>query len=105
MPERTFGRRLGVLYRQVRPGGMLIFTAHGLASRPAAGNPEIPESGFWFRPESEQDDLQTAAYGTAISTPEYVIDALYRHLGAAGRVPLGVLVAAPGPVVVAKPDR
>jgi SAM-dependent methyltransferase len=82
MPEPTFGSWLGALYRHVRPGGVLIFTTHGLASQAAFGHPEIPESGFWFKPESEQDDLEEAKYGSTISTPEFVIAALYQYTAA-----------------------
>ena len=79
MPESSFGRWLAALHRQVRPDGFLIFTTHGLASAPALGSPEIPESGFWFRPDSEQRDLEGALYGSTISTTDYVVSSIYGH--------------------------
>jgi SAM-dependent methyltransferase len=76
LPELTFGRWLAALYRNVKPNGLLIFTTHGLVSRRDLGNPEIPASGIWFKPESEQHDIEGAEYGSSITTPEYVIRAL-----------------------------
>jgi SAM-dependent methyltransferase len=82
MPENSFGRWLAALYRQVNPGGILVFTAHGLASATSLGNPDIPDSGFWFKPDSEQHDLEGVEYGSTISTPEWVIRTLYTRVGA-----------------------
>ncbi len=73
MPETTFGRWLEALFRAVAPGGILVFTTHGLASRVNFGDITIPESGFWFKPESEQDDLDPAEYGSSLTTPAYVV--------------------------------
>jgi SAM-dependent methyltransferase len=79
MPETSFGRWLAALYRNVKAGGLFIFTTHGLASAVNLGNPEIPESGIWFKPDSEQHDIEGAEYGSTISTPEFVIRELYRN--------------------------
>jgi SAM-dependent methyltransferase len=81
MPASSFGRWLAALYRAVRPGGVLAFTTHGLGSRAALGDPQIGEDGFWFMPSSEQSDLDGAEYGSSLSTPDYVIRELYRHVG------------------------
>ncbi len=72
MPERTWSRWLKALYGLVREGGYLIFTTHGLASARYFGNPEIPASGIWFKPESEQKDLDVSEYGQTIVTSEFV---------------------------------
>ncbi len=82
MPERTFGRWLGALYRAVKPGGILVFTTHGLGTWPIFGSPMIPENGFWFKASSEQGDLDSEEYGSTISTPEFVRRELDRHTGA-----------------------
>jgi SAM-dependent methyltransferase len=82
MPKSSFGRWLAALYRAVAPGGILAFTTHGLGSRAALGHPEIDEDGFWFKADSEQHDLDTARYGSTLSTPDYVIAELYRQVGA-----------------------
>jgi SAM-dependent methyltransferase len=82
VPEATFGRWLQALFAAVSPGGILVFTTHGLASLPNFGNPEIPESGFWFVPNSEQGDLDRDEYGSSLTTPDYVIAELFRSVGA-----------------------
>jgi SAM-dependent methyltransferase len=82
MPERTFGRWLGALYRGVKPGGILVFTTHGLGTWPIFGSPVIPENGFWFKASSEQGDLDSEEYGSTISTPEFVRGELDRYTGA-----------------------
>jgi hypothetical protein len=80
LPEETFERWLKTLFAAVREGGLLVFTTHGLASRSSFGEIEIPDSGFWFMPESEQLDLDTAQYGSSVTLPDYVIGALFRAL-------------------------
>ena len=82
MPEVSFGRWLRALYAAVKPGGLLIFTTHGLASVPNFVDVVIPDNGFWFMPGSEQPDLEGAEYGSAITTPDYVIGELFRQLRA-----------------------
>jgi SAM-dependent methyltransferase len=67
--------------RILKPGGYLIFTTHGLASRKEFNNPEIPADGFWFLQGSEQDDLNEAEYGSTIVTPEFVTQEVHTHTG------------------------
>ena len=61
-----------------------MFTTHGLKSCDALGiTPiEIPADGFWFSAQSEQQDLDTAEYGSALCTPEFVINEVERLAGA-----------------------
>jgi cyclopropane fatty-acyl-phospholipid synthase-like methyltransferase len=82
VPEATFGRWLKTLFAAVRQGGLLVFTTHGLASQKNFGEIVIPESGYWFMPSSEQDDLDSTEYGSAVTTPDYVIGELFRSLRA-----------------------
>ncbi|MDT4894869.1 MAG: hypothetical protein QOE97_3904 [Pseudonocardiales bacterium] len=82
MPAATFGPWLAALYRAVRPGGVLAFTTHGLSSRAALGDPPVNADGFWFMPSSEQSDLDGGEYGSSLSTPDFVVRELYRHVGA-----------------------
>jgi SAM-dependent methyltransferase len=72
MPITTWRRWLVRLSQSLKPGGVLAFTTHGMASRALADNPEIPESGFWFRASSEQADLAGEEYGTSIVTETFV---------------------------------
>lgn len=73
MPRRTWGKWLAALYRAVEPGGVLVFTTHGFISqRKMMAHAVIDQTGFWFNENSEQSDLDTADYGTTITTPEFV---------------------------------
>jgi SAM-dependent methyltransferase len=60
-------RRLGGL---VAPGGVLIFSVHGMHLLPAA---EVDHAaGIVFRPVSETTRLDVEEYGTSYVTPEFV---------------------------------
>jgi SAM-dependent methyltransferase len=72
MPITTWARWLVSLCQAVKPGGILVFTTHGHASRKFLGNPEIPSLGFWYEPRSEQADLPVEQYGLTLTTPEFV---------------------------------
>ncbi len=72
MPLATWARWLVRLTLPLAVGGRLVFTTHGRHSRSHFGDPELPESGFWFRPTSEQNDLPVTDYGQTITTPEFV---------------------------------
>ena len=73
MPQKTWGRWLAALYRAVEPGGYLIFTTHGLVSHKKFINHALlDQQGFFFETNSEQSDLDSAEYGTAITTPGFV---------------------------------
>jgi len=84
MPRSTFGRWLRALYGTLRAPGYLIFTTHGVKSCPCFGitPDDIPADGFLFRANSEQEDLDVVEYGSTLSTPDFVIKEIYRHVGA-----------------------
>jgi SAM-dependent methyltransferase len=70
MPDATWRRWLQALADHVRPGGVVIFTTHGAVSAGHLG--VTPIEGYWFGSGSEQEDLDAADYGTAVTTREYV---------------------------------
>jgi SAM-dependent methyltransferase len=72
LPDSSFRRWLVGLAEHTAPGGLLIFTTHGERTRKIVGNPAIGPDGFWFKPESEQQDLAGKEYGTTVSLPAYV---------------------------------
>ena len=84
MPRRSFGRWLKALYSSLTVPGHLIFTTHGLKSCENIGITlhDIPADGFWFRAQSEQSDLDTAVYGSALCTPEFVVHEIDQLPGA-----------------------
>jgi 2-polyprenyl-3-methyl-5-hydroxy-6-metoxy-1,4-benzoquinol methylase len=83
MPEVTFTRWLTKLFAAVSPGGILVFTTHGLASRVFFGDITLGDKGFLFKPSSEQADLDPNEYGSSIATPAYVVTQLDHVSGAA----------------------
>lgn len=80
MPKSTWSRWLKKLYEATASKGSLIFTTHGLASRIHFSNPVIPDNGFWFVPQSEQEDLDTSEYGSTIVTLDFVSNAVKQNL-------------------------
>lgn len=81
MPRRTWGRWLRRLFDFVRPGGILAITTHGSVSWELCGRPELDEDGFSFIPTSEQYDIDTASYGSTVTTPDFVVGEIWRQLG------------------------
>ena len=71
MPEITWLAWLGALLGTVKPGGLLIFTTQGRKSAKFFGEPAL-DGGYWFRAESEQQDLDVSEYGQTLVTPEWV---------------------------------
>ncbi|MES2030824.1 MAG: class I SAM-dependent methyltransferase [Pseudomonadota bacterium] len=73
MPKRTWAEWLGALTRALKPNGLLIFTTHGKPSLPViCRNVVLDDEGYWFSPLSEQTDLDTAEYGTTVTSFNFV---------------------------------
>ena len=79
MPRATWTRWLEALGRHLHPGGMLLMTAHGNASRKLMQIADLDLDGFFFHAESEQKDLDIAEYGNTITSFDFV----YHQLAAA----------------------
>jgi len=78
MPKTTFGRWLRKLASYVKPGGFFIFTTHGIASlRLYFPDSEFDKDGFYFWANSEQKDLGSEEYGSAVVKPQYVLDRIF----------------------------
>lgn len=71
LPRSTWGRWLSVLQDAVAPGGLLVFTTHGVK---AANFHHVPldETGFFFTPSSESMAIDGQEYGTTFTTPAFV---------------------------------
>lgn len=75
IPATTWSRWLSALFKTLRVGGSMIFTTHGPTSlRKLSMDASLDEKGFYFRPESEQDDLDKAEYGTTVVSCRFVIE-------------------------------
>ncbi|WP_187276742.1 class I SAM-dependent methyltransferase [Methylobacterium sp. WL93] len=73
LPKSTWGRWLKSLEEYLNPGGLLIFTTHGDPIWHALGSPAVDKEGFYFRPESEQKDLDVTEYGATYTSLEFVL--------------------------------
>jgi SAM-dependent methyltransferase len=76
MPITTWSRWLVKLTQVTKPGGLIIFTTQGEMSARFVGCQAIPELGFWFRRQSEQDDLSVDEYGQTVVTQDFVSKAV-----------------------------
>jgi SAM-dependent methyltransferase len=72
MPRHTWSRWIRALQAQLKPGGLLIFTAHGEVSKGLTGVAELEPDGFHFTAASEQKDLPVAEYGNTVTVFDYV---------------------------------
>jgi SAM-dependent methyltransferase len=83
LPAVSFEAWLRRLQSGLSPGGILIFSVHGMHLLP---EPEAdPSSGIVFRPVSETMRLDAAEYGTSWVTPEFV-RAVTDRVGGGGRL-------------------
>src|SRR5262249_51657721 len=71
MPERTWGRWLARLYDALNPGGALVFTTSGDTAAKQR-NLAVPKGTLYFKPETEQHDLDLADYGYTVVDEAFV---------------------------------
>jgi cyclopropane fatty-acyl-phospholipid synthase-like methyltransferase len=76
MPKTTWTRWLKMLAGKCVKGGHLIFTTHGMDSWRMMGNPALDQDGFYFKANSEQTDIDVVEYGTTITSPFFVLNAI-----------------------------
>jgi 2-polyprenyl-3-methyl-5-hydroxy-6-metoxy-1,4-benzoquinol methylase len=79
MPKKSLLQWIKKLASFVKSEGFLIFTTHGLVSKDLFPNSKFDKDGFYFYPASEQKDLDTNTYGTAIVKPQYVFDQIFKN--------------------------
>lgn len=84
LPGPRFESWLRRLYDGLPPGGMLIFTVHGMDLLPGLEMDRV--SGIVFRPVSETTRLDGAEYGTSYVTREFVRTVADRVTGGQGRL-------------------
>lgn len=80
LPRRTWARWLQCLYDGVAPGGVLVFSTHGLK---AAAHDSVPldEDGFFFAPSSESQAIDVQEYGTAFTSEDFVLARIAETVG------------------------
>ena len=77
MPKATWSRWLRALFKTLRVEGSMIFTTHGPASaRKFLVDASLDDEGFYFKPDSEQHDLEGSEYGTTVTSNRFVVEQL-----------------------------
>jgi SAM-dependent methyltransferase len=109
LPPARFEQWLARLHALLAPGGMLLFSVHGMRLLPEAEADET--SGIVFRGASESLRLDAAEYGTSFVSPDFVRRTAASALGGGyallefpyglcGFQDLYVLLRAPAPAVL-----
>lgn len=81
LPRSTWSRWLKVLYQAVAPGGLLVFSTHGVKAA-AFDSVVLDEEGFFFAPSSESHAIDAQEYGTAFTSEAFVLQSIADTLGA-----------------------
>lgn len=81
LPRSTWSRWLRVLQDAVAPGGVLVFSTHGLKAA-AFDHVTLEEDGFFFAPSSESNAIDVNEYGTAFTSEAFVRDQIAQVWGA-----------------------
>ncbi|MEG2279729.1 class I SAM-dependent methyltransferase [Comamonas sp.] len=71
LPRATWGRWLRVLKDAVAPGGLLVFSTHGIKAA-EFHHVGLDAEGFFFTPSSESQAIDGQEYGTTFTSPEFV---------------------------------
>ncbi|WP_353361735.1 class I SAM-dependent methyltransferase [Acidovorax sp. FG27] len=87
LPRSTWSRWLRVLRDAVAPGGLLVFSTHGVKAADF-DSVTLDADGFFFAPSSESNAIDANEYGTAFTSEAFVLkeiaevwgpDALQHH--------------------------
>ena len=81
LPRSTWSRWLKVLYDAVAPGGLLVFSTHGVKAA-AFDSVTLDAEGFFFAPSSESNAIDVHEYGTAFTSEAFVLQTIADTLGA-----------------------
>ena len=81
LPRSSWSRWLARLWDAVAPGGLLVFSTHGLEAAHRAGV-ALDADGYFFAASSESQAIDAQEYGTAF-TDEAFVRAQVAELGAA----------------------
>ncbi|MFD2378071.1 class I SAM-dependent methyltransferase [Ottowia pentelensis] len=71
LPRGSWGRWLSVLWDAVAPGGLLVFSTHGIEAARRAGV-NLDGEGYFFAASSESNAIDAQEYGTTFTSPAFV---------------------------------
>ena len=81
LPDSTWGAWVERLFSALQPGGLLIFSTHGLKCVQQSGV-TLNDDGYAFFASSESSAIEGQIYGTAFTSPDYVRKTVANALGA-----------------------
>ncbi|MGQ8876876.1 class I SAM-dependent methyltransferase [Delftia sp. NA_296.1] len=81
LPRSTWTRWLQVLRDAVAPGGLLVFSTHGMKAADF-DSVKLDDEGFFFAPSSESNAIDANEYGTAFTSEQFVLDRIAETWGA-----------------------
>ena len=81
LPRSTWARWLKVLFEAVAPGGLLVFSTHGIKAA-AFDSVVLDDKGFFFTPSSESNAIDAHEYGTTFTSEAFVLQVIADTLGA-----------------------
>ncbi|KFJ11093.1 methyltransferase domain protein [Delftia acidovorans] len=80
LPRSTWTRWLQVLRDAVAPGGLLVFSTHGMKAA-NFDSVKLDDEGFFFAPSSESNAIDANEYGTAFTSEQFVLDRIAETWG------------------------
>lgn len=81
LPRSTWSRWLKVLWDAVEPGGLLVFTTHGVKAA-AFDHVTLDDEGYFFAASSESNAIDAQEYGTAFTAEPFVLARIAETVGA-----------------------
>lgn len=81
LPKSTWSRWLRVLYEAVAPGGLLVFSTHGVKAA-KFDHVTLDEEGYFFAASSESTAIDEQEYGTTFTSEAFVLARIAETLGA-----------------------
>lgn len=81
LPRSTWSRWLKVLYEAVAPGGLLVFSTHGIKAA-KFDDVTLDEEGYFFAASSESSAIDEQEYGTTFTSEDFVLARIAETVGA-----------------------
>jgi hypothetical protein len=81
LPKATWSRWLKVLFDAVAPGGLLVFSTHGIKAA-HFDHVTLDAEGYFFAASSESSAIDGQEYGTTFTSEPFVLARIAETLGA-----------------------
>ncbi|MFN3438479.1 MAG: class I SAM-dependent methyltransferase [Acidovorax sp.] len=81
LPRSTWSRWLTVLYDAVAPGGLLVFSTHGIKAA-NFDHVALDDDGYFFAASSESTAIDEQEYGTTFTSEAFVMARIAETVGA-----------------------